>query len=183
MENTLNKMKVTTRQLTKQLIIAVCFSIGYFTLVRLNPFAALTGVASLAVFSNIRIAEILKAFALVSPGAVGGIAIGAYTFNVYSGKIAIGAYSAIPTMIMLVGLATCFISHTIGRSIKKDLSLLAVYGLLSGLIVSLNLVTIAVLFDSETWSNLFTAGALWKIAFNVALPLTGYPLVRLIERK
>lgn len=178
MEQTLNNQRTLTQTIVKEGAIVITFAVLYFAMVNMNPWAGLTGMANLAILSNIRIANILKAFVIVSPSAVGGIAMGAYAFNMYSGKVAFGAYSAMPFITMCIGALAFFVSAKIGRSTIKDLSVLAVYGLITGLVVSLNLVAISTLVSNETWSMIFTTAVQLKIAFHIITPMIGYPLVK-----
>ena len=177
MEQTLNQVKVTSKTLVREIAIAITFAIAYFILVKINPFTALAGTASLATFATIRLANVLYAFILVTPSAAVGIAMGGYAFNVSSGKVAFGSYPIIPFIMMVVGLGVYYVINKIGRSVKTDLIILTIYGAIIGSIVALNNILFAVATDETVLGTLFTIGALYKIFNHIIMFLLGYVFV------
>lgn len=172
---------INVKEATKQVVIAIGIGTLYFIMCVLNPFNLLTGAASLAAFANIRWANLLRAFVIASPGAALGIAGGAHIFNIYSGKVAIGAYPIIPMIAVIVGLGTYYLGQKIGRSTLKDISLIAGYGLIMGLVSTLHLTSIAVIMDGSAWGELTSFAAQWKIFTHTLIPVLGYPFVRYFE--
>ena len=59
------------------------------------------GIASLQSFAKIRWANLLRPVALINPSAAVGIAVASHMFNVYVGKVAMGAYSIMPFLVLL----------------------------------------------------------------------------------
>lgn len=167
--------------ITKQAAVAVGIGVIYFIMCVINPLNLLVGASSLAAFANIRWANLLRGFVLFSPGAAFGIAAGAHAFNVYSGKAALLAYSAMPLIQLGISLVAYGISKAWGRSMAKDLTILAVYGLIVGLIATLHLQTFAVLFHGSTWGELASWAAQWKVLTHVAVFMLGYPVSRYFE--
>lgn len=171
------------KAIAKQIAISIGVGTVYFIMCLINPFQLLTGTASILSFLNIRWANILKAFAISSPGAIFGIAAASWSFNVYSGKIALGAYPLMPTIHLLLAFAAYSFTQKWGRSTFKDIVILSVFAIFTALFASINLTGIAILFSVSTWADLFTLPILWKIFTHIATFLAGYPLVRYFEEK
>jgi hypothetical protein len=181
MEQVLTRVKPIA--IARQAVVALSVAVAYFLLAKVNPFAGLTGAASIAVLSNIRMANILRALVIVSPGAAIGVALGAHAFNISTGKVLIGAYPIMPLIAAGVGLFTYGLSQKWGRSVGKDLALIALYGFIMGLVVTLHLTSIAAFVDDKTLKIFFTGAAQWKILTHTIVPMLGYPLLKLVEGK
>lgn len=76
---------------------------------------------------------------------------------------------------------TASLSYIIGRSVAKDLFVLALTGAGMGLIVGLHMSSIAIIFDSATWSKVMTFGVAWKVVNHVIVLWIGYPIARAFE--
>ena len=182
-EITLNNTKRLTfsEVLIKELLIAIAIGITYYYAAHFDPFAATTGLANLLA-GHIKLANILKAFILISPGAAIGIAGSNLALLVDSGKIAIPSYLILQPIVLLLGLGTYALSKKIGRSTIKDITLIVMYALISGFIIKLNLVSIALLFDNATWGKALQLAVLTKILVNIPIMLVGYGFIRVSER-
>ena len=163
---------------TKQVAIGITFAALYFALVALNPFATLTGAASLGAFLNIRWAHILRGFSIFSPASIVGIAAGGHMWNVYSGKAMLFSYGFTPMLNAAIGVGT-YLLGTKGKNPKRDIAVLAVAGALTGLVVSARLAGFAMVLDSEVWTSLLTYGVLWKVVWHSALYVSGYWFARM----
>lgn len=173
--------KTIAKTVVNQAAISLCVATLYFAMCIVNPFNMLTGAAALASFANIRWANLLRAFVIISPGAAVGIGAGAHAYNMYRGASLLGAFPVIPFIATTVGLAMYSISQKWGRSTKKDLTLIFIYGLIMGLTVTVNHVGIAVMLSDAVWAELLTFAAFWRLFTSIAVPLMGYPLVRYYE--
>ena len=163
---------------TKQVAIGITFAALYFALVALNPFATLTGAASLGAFLNIRWAHILRGFSIFSPASIVGIAAGGHLWNVYSGKAMLFSYGFTPMLTAAIGVGA-YLLGTKGKNPKRDIAVLAVAGALTGVVVSARLAGFAMVLDSEVWTSLLTHGVLWKVIWHSALYAGGYWLARM----
>jgi hypothetical protein len=183
MELVLTQTKTISKVVAKQAVVALSVAVAYFLLAKMNPLAGLTGAASLAAFANIRVANVLRALVIVSPGAAIGVAAGAHAFNISTGKVLLGAYPIMPIIAAGVGLFTYTLSQKWGRSVGKDLALIALYGWIMGVVVTLHLTSIAAFVDDKTLKIFFTGAAQWKILTHTIVPMLGYPLLKLVEGK
>jgi len=163
--------KVISKTALKEITVALALSVGYFTLCIINPFQSFNAIISLSALSNIRLADILRAKAINSIGAAGGIAMGAHFYNLYQGKV--GIYSVMPLIIFGIWATAHQISEKIGKSTKKDLMVIGVAGLLTGAVVTLHLTSLALLLHAD-WSKLLTVGAMWKMINHALVPMVGY---------
>ena len=162
-----------SKAVVKEMGIALAIGVGYFTLCVINPFQSLTAITSLSVLSNVRIADVLRAKAISSIAAAAGIAAGAHFYNVYSGKVLLGAYPIMPLIIFGIWATAHQVSKRVGKSTKKDLAVIGVAGLLTGIVVTLHLTSIAMLIDAE-WTKLLTMGAMWKMINHAIVSMVGY---------
>jgi hypothetical protein len=178
MELVLSKVKPISEAVLREITIAGVIAIGYFSLCVINPFQAFSAVASLTGLTNVRIADVLRARALTSVGAAAGVAFGAHYYNVYTGKIAIGAYPIIPLIILGIWMFVQGLSKAWGRSFAKDLALIGLAGFLTGVVVTLNLAGLAILLHGTIPGKLMTIGALWKVATHTLVPMVGYSLFK-----
>lgn len=178
---TLEKPREITDVIMKETALAISFGVVYFAMCVMNPLAGLTGVAGL-VSANIRWANLLRVFALVSPGSAIGIGLANVAYTWYSGKGIFGTYMVVNILCVAVSLGVYYVSQKVGRGYVKDLVILAVFGLITGIITKLNLVIIAILFDGETLGLLFEAAVWVKIGISVAVFMAGYPLLMLVRR-
>jgi hypothetical protein len=173
---------VVSRAVTKQAAIAITIAAAYFGLAMISPITAIFAIPSLTFIGSLRWSNILRSFVIAWPGAAFGIALGSYAVSVQTGKIALGAYSVMPLIILVIGIGFYGLAKFWGRSLAKDLILTAGYGLASGLVVSLNLVALNVIFDGAVWSTLLNAAIMYKVGVHVVLALAGYPLMRAFEK-
>jgi hypothetical protein len=183
MEIALTKEKVNAKAVARQGAIGITVGAVYFGLLVANPLSALTGVASLAMYAKLRFANLLAPLALSNPGAILGMAMASWYFNIYSGRATLFTYPAMTIAFMGVLLGMHTVSKKIGRSTKKDLAVLAIFGALLGAIASLNLMVIASWTQSATWSQLLQVGVLWKIVNHSIIFMAGYPITKFIEGK
>lgn len=174
--------KSISLEIVKQSAIALSVTAAYMLLCNINPATAFVGVSAWTFIASLRLSNLLRPLVLAFPAAAFGIAMGSYLFNVQSGKIAFGVYAVMPVIMLGIGLFIAGLSKLWGRSILKDLSLTALYGLLSGLVVSMNIVALAVIFKDGFIDKLLTSAVLTKVGLHVAISLAGYPILRLVER-
>jgi len=181
LEITLNRDNSILLVILKEMGIAISFGVVYFTMCVMNPLAGLTGIAGL--FSaNIRWASLLRAFALVSPSSSIGIGFATIAYTVYSGKIVNPTQLIVNVLVTAIAIGIYFLSRKIGRSKLKDISLLAIFGLLVGIITKLNLVLIAVIMGESTFAILFESVVWLKILLSMVLFMAGYPLLMIVRR-
>lgn len=180
MELALERVKPLSKTVVKEVTMAVAITIGYFTLCVINPFQSVTAFLSLTL-PNVRIAEALRPLSLRSLGAVAGISTGAWMYNLYTGKALLGVYPAIPVIMGAIWTGVHFASKAWGKSYKKDLTLVALGGLATGLLVTLHLTSLAILLQGSVWSEALKFGALWKIASHVIVPVMSYMLFNSVK--
>jgi hypothetical protein len=172
-----------TKAIAKSVAIAITFAVLYFIMCVINPFNYLTGAASLATFANIRWANILKSFALVSPASTIGIFFGSRAFDIYTGKAVLAAYPIMPMIYLALGLGVYWVSQKWGRSTAKDLTILTVFAVITALLVSMNLIGFAAIFGGTALGQLFTTGVLVKVLSHIVVFWAGYPIVRMLEKR
>jgi uncharacterized membrane protein len=173
MELVLNQTKVISKAVLKELTMALAIAVGYFTLCAINPFQSFTAITSLSALTNIRIADVLRAKAISSIGAATGVAFGAHAYNIYTGKVLLGAYPIMPMIILGIWITAHLVSERIGKSVKKDLLVIGIAGLLTGFVVTFHLTSLAMLLHSDL-SKLLTIGAMWKMVNHAIVPMVGY---------
>jgi len=169
--------------LIKEISIAVVVGLSYFLLLATNPSHYLTGAASIAALANVRWANMLRPMALSHPLSAVGIASGSWAFNLYSGKAFFGAYSIMPVLFLGLALLMHKLANYEGRTLRKDLFILTLWGLLSGILASLHLTSVAMLFDFSVWEKVFSIAFSWKVFSHVMVLWIGYPLVLLFDKK
>lgn len=178
---TLEKERTISEVLVKETAMAVSFGIVYFIMCVINPLAGLSGAVGL--FSaNIRWANLLRAFSLVSPGASIGIFMANTAFFAYSGKVIYGSYSLINLSCLVVSLGVYAYLQKTDRGYKREILCLAGLGLFTGILTKLNLVFIAILLEGASISLLFESMVWVKIGISVATFTAGYPLLMLVRR-
>lgn len=178
MELTLNKVNDKAMYIAKEAGISAVIGLTYFGLCVINPAQSLVALTSITTLGLVRIADVLRAGALYSPGVAAGVAFGAHYYNVYTGKIAIGAYPIMPIIIFGIWMFIQQLSKKWGHSAVKDLALIGLAGLLTGIVVTAHLTSIAALLSGTSWGKLLTAAAAYKIATHVFVPMLGYPLFK-----
>lgn len=176
---TINRISEKAIALTKSVAISIGVATIYFLMTVLNPLASLTGGASIMALANVRFSNMLRALVIVSPASAVGVALGSHAFNIYSGKVGLMAYPIIPLIAIGVGLGMYKLSNMWGKSTFKDLTLIGLGGFIMGLVITLNLTTIASVFENGTFKMLLTGAAQWKILTHTLVPLMGYPLVKI----
>ena len=174
---TKSDVKSAVRETIKQVAVAVSFATLYFVMTAVNPLASLTGAASLSAFLNIRWANLLRGFAVFSPAAIVGTALGGHAWNVYSGKAMLFSYGFTPMLTAAISVAI-YVLGSKGKNWKRDVAVLAIGGALTGLVVSMRLAGFAMLLDSEVWTSLLSLGVLWKVIWHAGLYVGGYWLAR-----
>ena len=174
---TKSDVKSAARETTKQVAVAVSFATLYFIMTSINPLAGLTGAASLSAFLNIRWANLLRGFAVFSPSAIIGMALGGHAWNVYSGKAMLFSYGFTPMLTAAISVAI-YVLGSKGKNWKRDVAVLAIGGALTGLVVSMRLAGFAMVLDSEVWTSLLSLGVLWKVMWHSTLYVGGYWLAR-----
>ena len=177
---------VQPRSLAKGFCIAIGVGALYFAMLVFNPLSALTGVASLQSLAKVRWANLLRPMALASPSVAFGIAGANYGYNVYSGRIALGAYSVMPFAILGIMLGMYYAGKLLGRSFWKDMGIVSVAGFLIGLLVSLNLSLVAFFSASDQMTMLLSAAISWKCISHVLVMQAGLLLMagaKLVSRR
>jgi hypothetical protein len=178
MELAINRAKDISLSAIREVVIALAIGVSYFVLCVINPAQSLVALTSITTFGLVRVADILRAGALYSPGVAAGVAFGAHYYNVYTGKVTHGGYPVMPIIIFGIWLFVQSLSKKWGQSALKDLTLIGFAGLMTGIVVTANLTTVAALTSGTAWSKLLKAAALWKIATHVFVPMLGYPLFK-----
>jgi hypothetical protein len=164
---------------TKQTVIAITVGYLYFGMVAINPMAGLVGFHSLTTFANMRWANLLRALVVTGPGAAFGIAGGAMAWNVYSGRAALSiAYHTMPFLNILFGTLAYTAYKKSGEKYWVGLTAVGIYGFLMGLFVTMNLTSLAMLVQSETWTKILVAGIGWKMLVSTAIPMIGFVLLQ-----
>jgi hypothetical protein len=167
------------KSVAKQTVIAITVGYLYFGMVAINPMAGLVGFHSLTTFVNMRWANLLRALVLTGPGAAFGIAGGAMAWNVYSGRAALSiAYHTMPFLNIVIGISAYKAYKKWGENYWAGLGIIGVYGLIMGSLVTMNLTSLAMLFQNEAWSKLLLAGAGWKVMVSTLIPMIGYVLLK-----
>lgn len=127
---------------------------------------------------SLRFGTMLRAFSLISPGSAIGVTIGSgwYSTSTSAGILFIPAR----WVAAIVGVAVYYISQRWGRSTVKDLTLLAIAGLISGTVTALKILIIAKSFG-DVFQDPAQIAALWKIGVTMAMTMAGYPFVLAFE--
>ena len=181
MERTLKRVDVVSKEVVKQSVIALSVTAVYMVLCNINPASALVGIPALSFVASIRLSNLLRPLVLRYYGAAFGIAMGSYLFSVQSGKVLLGAYSVMPVIMLGVSIFFYGLAKAWGRSLLKDLTLIALYGFVAGVIVSLNLVAVSMLLNGTVWSKLLQTAIQYKVLLHVLISLAGYPILKLVE--
>jgi len=158
---------------TKAAAITIGFATAYVVMTVYSPVLAKSSFAGMAFGSTLRIANVLRAFSLVTPLA---------PIGTFFGSIAMDAgnpwgAALTPALNTAVGLGVWTISRRIGRSVAKDLCLLAIYGLLSALIVTFTNAGMAVLVSGAAFLPLVRSLIGFKVLTSMVIYMAGYPLV------
>jgi len=171
--------RINIKALAKGVAISLGITSLYILICYANPALAKSAMGGFVFGKTLRLANILRAFSLISPGGAIGVALGAWYFNVLTGTVGLSfGYLVLPFAHLGGGLTVHFISKKVGRSFFKDLLLLGTYGLFMGIVITLHLTSLAIFVKGETWSALFTAAAATKISSNIIITMMGYPLIR-----
>jgi hypothetical protein len=169
--------KVNVREAAKTMAIVIGFAIIYALMTIYSPVFAKSSFAGMVFGKTLRLANMLRAFALITPLAPIGTAIGSASLKLGSGLTEyVGT-----TLNLLLGLFIYRQSQRFGRSMVKDLSLLAFYGLVSGLIVTVTHAGFASLLGIAGFKDLVTEMLTFKMLTSMVIYMAGYPFVGVWE--
>jgi len=182
---TYDKIKTTikSRTIYKELTIAVCVGVLYFTMLVVNPLSALSGIQSLSALAKIRWGNTLRALVLYSPSAAVGIATASFAFNTHVGRLTPGYIT-----LTLANLGLSVLFYNVRKLFKKksawsDLLLLASLGAATGFMASINLASIAVYSDLSTLNISLAVLFTWKVFTHIMVCVAGYPILKFVEGK
>jgi hypothetical protein len=161
------------KSLVIPIAIVVSIALLYVGLCELTPILSKTPVLTATFGKTLRLANMLRALVLVSPAGVIGTGVGALLFSISNGSISFGAQSIVPVMITMFGLVINRLYTT--PTMVKDLSLLAVYGMFSGLMVSMN--NTLMLLSVGKLDGLISSAITGRVIISMFTVMAGYPLV------
>ncbi|MDX9738843.1 MAG: hypothetical protein RBT33_00805 [Candidatus Dojkabacteria bacterium] len=146
-----------------------------------NPFSTLSGIATLSTFASIRWANFMRGMLVSFPSGAIGLACASYAFNVYSGRLALGAYSIMTWANLAVTLGLIYLGRKWGRSTAKDLIILTLTAVYMACATSLNHIAVILSTSNQTIDTVILYGVIWKILHHVVLFWVGYPIGRYFE--
>lgn len=148
------------------------------------PPLAKTALQGLPIAWTFRAANTLRALVIANPAVAFGVGLGGHWFNVASGKAMLWTFPFLSAMHVAVGVCAWKMSKLWGRSTVKDLTILALYGLIMGILVSMNLTAYAAVLNlagADHLGKLFSITAALKISTNVVETMLGYPLLKVYD--
>jgi hypothetical protein len=169
--------RVNIKAIATQVVIALSFAALYYGMVMYSPVPAKSSLIGMVFGKTLRLANMLRAFVLVTPMAPVGTAIGAYLMKVHAG---FGEYLG-SSLNLILGLSIYRVSKKVGRSVLKDLVLLATYGFLSGLIITITHAGLAAFMNLGTFTSLLYGLLTFKLVTSTVIYLAGYPFVGVWE--
>ena len=170
------KAKSAVRAVAVFIVISVTFGALYYVLAAWNPALSKSVAGPFAM--TFRLSHLLRAFTLwLGPAVPFGTFLGSQAFN---GSLGMPSFVPIVNLAICLGIAA--VSRFWGRSYLKDIVLLLLYAVLTGLVVSLKLTTIALVLDPASWQPLLTSAILLKIATHSLVYMAGYPILLVAEK-
>ena len=163
------------------IVVVISIAFIYWLICMITPELSKSSVLGVYFGKSIKLANMLRAFLLVSPAVVIGTGIGAWLFNMSTGTSGVSAYPILPFILTAVGLAFYKISQKYGRSIIKDLIILTIFGFISSLIVTLNLMATSILVG-DIALKIITPNIIWRLFIGTLTILAGYPFVLIYEQ-
>jgi hypothetical protein len=163
---------------TTAIYVAITISIAavYFGICEATPFVSKAVLFSGGFGKAIRFANVLRALVLVSPAAIIGTGIGATLFSIANGSIGFGAQMLVPSIMVIFGLMLNRFCINIEKpTLYKDLFVLSIYGLFTGLIVSFNNILLMISVGKFTNVVFWAVGI--KLLNSMFTVMVGYPLV------
>ncbi|BCS54066.1 hypothetical protein [Geobacter sp. SVR] len=161
--------EVKPSTITMGITTAISIAVLYCLICLATPSLSCT---VLGITPSFRIANALKSLLFISPYAAAGSALGAWMYNIITGKVAIGAYSVIGLIHVGLGVLFYNITEKVGRSTMKDIVVLLVFAILSSLITISNISLLAALTGNVMALKLVVG----KLLSDVAIILSGYVL-------
>lgn len=176
MDQAIARSFVAVKAVARFMAITLTFALAYYLVSAANPTLAKSITEPFGF--TIRLASAFKAFTLPF-----GAAVPLGTFFGSSGfSMSVGDLPFVPMANLGIGLLVALGSKLWGRSTVKDLTLLAVYGLTTGIVVALKMTGWAMLVSPESWMPLITTAFTLRVLSHASVYLMGYPMVLGWER-
>jgi hypothetical protein len=172
-----------TKTIVEGLAITISFASLYFILCMLNPTLAQSNLVGIF-GKSFKVANLLRAFVLWNPMSAVGMFLGSQMFDSATAR----AFVPVDVLGMAqvgLGFSIWGISKKIGRTWYKDIALLALYGVLGSLIMSVNVAVVAGIMQGTGLSNIgkiFKEIIWFKVWSKTLLFIGGYPLLKLFMR-
>lgn len=169
----IEKLRVMFRYLAIQTAIAVPVTFLYWGISTATP--TISKTLTLIGFENsLRLANALRGLVTVSPGAVVGTGVGANIFNSTQGRPDV----ILPIAMVAIGLAIHGIAKLSGKSIIKDILLVALYGAIGGFLVTVKKLSIALLLSPVIGEKFMAYLFTYKMWTSVVIYLLGFAIYK-----
>jgi hypothetical protein len=158
-------------------VITLSVTALYVALCYINLPLAKSSAQGMIFGDTLRVANALRGLMLEVPAASLGVALGGYAMNLLTGTVMWWGMFINPVVQLAAGLASYRVTHAWGRSFLKDTVILAVLGLVGGVVIALNLSAAASVVHGTMLGQLLTMAAFTKITSNVVVTVIGGTLV------